>query len=170
MRLRLAWGPGTVVRASPQVTGGHWSQPGPLAPRLCPVQAWRPLAWLCVSCLVTSCRGPRAGTRFLLLFSLFQAFSHSACFLSVCYWGAVTLGCLDHKPIGPGSPLLPVGGLYSTQLPTAPGVSLPQKRGCNPSEPQCSWMFPRPLLSRTALRPRLPAGIPANKTALTLVL
>lgn len=140
MRLRLAWGPGMVVRASPQVTGGHWSQPGPLAPRLCPVQAWRPLAWLCVSCLVTSCRGPRAGTLFLLLFSLFQAFSHSACFLSVYYWGAVTLGCLDHKPIGPGSRLLPVRGYTPLSFPQHQG-SHSLGRGAaippSPSVPGC---------------------------------
>ena len=66
--------PGTAVMANRQVRGGHGHNQGPWLPG-CALSKPDSLAWLCVSCLVTSCRRLRTGTRFLLLFSLFQAFS-----------------------------------------------------------------------------------------------
>lgn len=62
-------GPGTAVTASRQVRGGCGHSQGPWLPG-CALSKPDSLAWLCVSCLVTSCCGPWTGTRFLLLFSL----------------------------------------------------------------------------------------------------
>lgn len=77
--------PGTAVTANRQVRGGHGHNQGPWLPG-CALSKPDSLAWLCVSCLVTSCCRPRTVTQFLLLFSLFQAFSHSVYFLNVYYW------------------------------------------------------------------------------------
>lgn len=103
--------------------------------------------------------------RFLLLFSLSGGDQSLSTFPECILLGAVTLGCMDHKPAGPGSPLSSEGVTHSTQLPTAPGASLPGKWLQSFGAP-VFLDFKTALVSGQLSSPRpAPAEDPANKTA-----
>lgn len=111
------------------------------------------LAWLCVSCLVTSCCGPWTGTRFSS-FSVFPGDQSLSTFPE-----CILLGGSDPGVHGPQArltrlPTSPSEGLHSTSFPLSTRALPPGKSGCNLSEPHASWMFPRLLLSRDSLRPQ----------------